>query len=165
MSRARDAAIRSVQAGILLGALLALAACATLRRFRFVEPTVSLRTVQVTGLNLTGGSLRLWLDVENPNPYQLRGTEFQATVDLEGTPFGELLRTEPLAIAADTTTTVDVDLRFTWEGVGAAARGAFEKGNIDYVLRGRFKVGTPVDERWVGVERRGVVPLTGGGRD
>ncbi|MDH3289900.1 MAG: LEA type 2 family protein [Gemmatimonadota bacterium] len=165
MSRASKAAIRAVQSLFLLGALLWLASCATLRRFRFVEPTVSLQTVQVTGLGLTGGSLRLWLDVENPNPYELRGTEFRATVDLEGTPFGEVLRTEPLAIAADTTTTVDIDLRFTWEGVGAAARAAFQKGSIAYVMRGRLKVGTPVDERWVGVERRGEVPLTAGGRD
>lgn len=165
MSRARGAAIRRVEPLFLFGILLALVSCATLRRFRFVEPTVSLRTVQVTGLGLTGGSLRLWLDVENPNPYELRGTEFRATVDLEGTPFGELFRAEPLAIAADTTTTVDLDLRFTWDGVGAAARAAFEKGSVDYVMRGRFKVGTPVDERWVGVERRGEVPLTGGGWD
>lgn len=165
MSSTSNTAIRGVQSLLLVGALWWLASCATLRRFRFVEPTVSLRTVQVTGLGLTGGSLRLWLDVENPNPYELHGTEFRATVDLEGTPFGEVLRTEPLAIAADTVTTIDLDLRFTWEGVGVAARAAFEKGSIAYVMRGRLKVGTPVDDRWVGVERRGEVPLTGGGRD
>jgi LEA14-like dessication related protein len=113
----------------------------------------------VTGLTLSGGSLRLGFDVHNPNPYELSGTQFSAAVDLEGTPFGEVSRNEPLSLPADSHAPVALDLRFTWEGVGAAARGLVDRGAVAYTLRGRFLVDTPIDQRWVEIGTTGSVAI------
>ncbi len=134
---------------------MATTACSVLQRFSFAEPTVKLESITVTGLSLSGGSLRLRLDVHNPNPYDLQGTQFSADLDLEGTRFGQVSRDAPLSLPADTHSPVDVDLRFTWAGVGAAARSIISRGAVNYELRGRILVDTPIDDRWVEIGTTG----------
>jgi len=136
-------------------ATVALGACSVLQRFSFTPPAVALETVTVTAVSLSGGSLTLHFDVHNPNPYELHGTEFSADVELEGTPFGRISRSEPLALPAAQHSRVDIGLQFTWAGVGAAARGIIDRGAVAYGLRGRFLVDTPIDQRWVEVGTTG----------
>jgi LEA14-like dessication related protein len=139
--------------------LAAVTSCALFQRFSFTPPTVALETITVTGLDFSGGSLRLLLDVYNPNPYELKGAEFRASVDLEQTPFGEVVRNEPLALPGSTHAPVEVDVRFTWQGVGAAARGLFERGAVAYALNGSMLVDTPVDQRRVKIGTKGSVTM------
>ena len=145
---------------VAVGALLAsTTSCSLVQRFRFTPPTVALQTITVTGLSLSGGSLRLLLDVHNPNPYELKGSALRLAVDLEGTPFGELVRDEPLTLPESAHAPVAVDLRFTWAGVGAAARGLFDRGAVAYALNGSLLVDTPIDERRVKVGTKGSVTI------
>ena len=115
---------------------MATTACSVLQRFSFAEPTVKLESITVTGLSLSGGSLRLRLD-------------------LEGTRFGQVSRDAPLSLPAEAHSPVDVDLRFTWAGVGAAARSIISRGAVNYELRGRILVDTPIDDRWVEIGTTG----------
>jgi len=145
---------------VTLGTLLtATTGCSLFQRFSFTPPTVALEAITVTGFNFSGGSLRLLLDVYNPNPYELKGSEFRASVDLEQTPFGEIVRNEPLTLPGSTHAPVEVDLRFTWDGVGAAARGLFDRGAVAYALTGSLLVDTPIDERRVKVGTKGSVTM------
>lgn len=139
----------------LCAAALALGACSVLQRFSFTPPAVALETVTVTGVSLSGGAVTLHLDVHNPNPYALHGTEFSVDVELEGTPFGRVVRDEPLTLPATEHSRVDLALQFTWAGVGAAARGIIDRGAVAYGLRGRFLVDTPIDQRWVEIGTTG----------
>jgi len=134
-------------------------ACSVLQRISFTEPSVKLETVTITGVSLTGGSLRLRLDVHNPNAYDLEGTEFSADVNLEGTHFGQVSRNTPLSLPAEAHSPVDVDLTFTWAGIGAAARGIISRGAVDYELLGRILIDTPIDDRWVEIGTTGTASL------
>lgn len=148
-----------VQWATVTALVLSIAGCSLFQRFSFTPPTVALEAITVTGLDLSGGSLRLLLDVYNPNPYDLRGSQFRAAVDLEQTPFGELVRDEPLTLPGSSHEPVEVDLRFTWQGVGAAARGLFDRGAVTYALNGSMLVDTPADERRVQIGTRGSVTM------
>ena len=134
-------------------------ACSVLQRFSFTEPSVSLETVTITGVSLTGGSLRLRLDVHNPNAYDLEGTEFSADVNFEGTHFGTIAREAAFSLPAEAHAPLDLNLQFTWSGVGAAARSIISRGAVDYELRGRVLIDTPIDDRWVEIGKTGTARL------
>ena len=138
-------------AGVALCMLLAaaLSGCALAKRFSFEPPTVRLEFIEVTRLDLEGGSLRLQLAVHNPNPYDLRGGQLSATLDLEDTHFGDASLERAATLSAGKQSWVTVPMQFTWEGVGAAARGVLTRGAVSYRLEGRLLVQTPGGERWV----------------
>jgi LEA14-like dessication related protein len=130
-----------------------------LQRFSFTPPTARLERITVTAVNLSGGSLRLQVDVLNPNPYQLAGSAFSAEIELEGTPFGSVSSAEPFILLREQHALLDVDLRFSWAGIGAAARSVIDRGSVAYQLRGRLLVDTPVDQRWVNITTEGRVAV------
>ncbi len=134
-------------------------ACAVVQQFTFEEPEIALAAVRVTGLDLAGGRLEIVLDVRNPNPYRIQGRQIEAEVQLEGVPFGEVARDAPWALPAQADTSLALRLEFGWAAVGAAARSLLDRSAVGYTLTGRVLVGTPVDERWVSLSRRGEVPL------
>jgi len=136
-----------------------LAGCALFQRFSFAEPTVDLAGVRVTAFSLSGGELDLALAVHNPNAYPLGGGEVSADLALEDRPFGLISRTAPWTLPARGDTTLTVHLAFEWSAVGSAARSIVERGRVRYRLAGRLRVTTPIDDRWVSVERRGDVPV------
>lgn len=127
----------------------ALSGCALFKRFSFEPPTVRLELIEVTRLDLEGGLLRLQLAVYNPNPYELRGSQLGATLDLEDTHFGEAALEQGAKLTAVEQTRLTVPVEFTWKGVGAAARAVLTRGAVSYRLEGRLLVHTPGGERWV----------------
>jgi LEA14-like dessication related protein len=131
--------------------------CALFKRFSFESPTVRLEFIEVTRLDFEGGALRLQLAVYNPNPYDLRGGRLSATLDLEGTHFGEAAFDREAKLTAGEQNWVTVPIEFTWQGVGAAARGVLTRGAVAYRLEGRLLVHTPSGERWVPLELTGDV--------
>lgn len=128
------------------------AGCAQLR---LEPPTTALVAVQVTGIGLEGGSLRLHLDVHNPNAYELRTTRIAVGVELESTNFGNVELTEPVRLPAGQTTRVDVPLNFRWSGVGAGARALLSRGAVRYALDGRLFADTPLGTREIPVRANG----------
>jgi len=43
--------------------------------------------------------------------------------------------------------------------VGAAARSIISRGAVDYELRGRVLIDTPIDDRWVEIGKTGTARL------
>ena len=139
--------------------LLTLPACGLLRGFRFEEPTVRLETIRVLGVGLLGGELTLFLDVYNPNGYELRGFGVEARLTLEETHFGDARFDERFVVPAQSHVTLEIPMRFTWEGVGAGARALLSRGEVGYGLTTAIRADTPVGERPVRIHRDGTVRL------
>jgi hypothetical protein len=127
-------------------------ACA---QFQFRAPTTQLVAVEVAGLGLEGGALRLLLDVHNPNAFALRTLRIAVGIDLGSTHFGDVALTEEVALPAGQTTQVRIPLSFSWTGVGIGARSLLGRGAVRYDLDGQLTLGTPLGEK--------VVPVRGGG--
>ncbi len=136
-----------------------LSSCASLGSAAFSPPQVSLSEVQLLGIGLSGGTLNLVLAVHNPNAYQITGGRLEAEVALEETQFGEIAIERVLTLPANDTTRVEVPLRFSWQGVGAGARGFLQRGSVSYVLTGSLIAETPMGEHSVPVRTTGTVTL------
>lgn len=141
--------------------LLVLTGCA---RFAFQEPTAELVGVEVVGVGLEGGNLRLLLNVHNPNAYDLRTTRVAVGIDLDGTHFGDVALTDAVALPAHATTPIRIPLAFNWSGVGAGARSLLSRGAVRYGLTGQLTVGTPLGDKAVTVRGSGEVSLDNVGR-
>ena len=139
--------------------LVALAGCATLRQLQFETPTVRLETLEITNIDFSGGSLVLWLDVYNPNDYEIRTTRVDASLDLEDTHFGNATFDGSVALAAASHTLVKIPAEFAWEGIGAGARALLQRGAVDYELETKLRVETDLGGRDVTLKNRGEVPI------
>jgi len=135
-------------------------ACATLRNaLQFQTPDVVLQEINITGLGLQGGTLDLVFDVYNPNQYRLRSTRLDVSLALAGTDFGEALIDKPLDFSPANHSRVVMPVRFSWAGVGAAARSLLQSQELPYGITGAVLLDTPLGERRVQVTGKGTVPL------
>src|SRR3989442_393959 len=144
------------------GALFAvtLSSCATLRNaLTFEKPQIDLQAINVTGLGLNGGTMDLVFDVYNPNQYRLRSTRLEVDLELAERDFGQALIDKPLDLSPQNHSQVVMPVRFTWAGVGAAARSLFESQELPYGLTGAVIVDTPIGEQRVELKDKGNVPL------
>ena len=135
-------------------------ACATLRNaLAFAEPQIALQEIHVTGLGMTGGTLDLVFDVYNPNQYRLRSTRLAVGLELASTDFREALVDKPLDLSPENHSRVVMPVRFTWAGVGAAARSLLQSQELPYGITGAVILDTPLGERRVQLKSNGKVPL------
>ena len=140
--------------------IAALAGCVTLRNaITFQEPDIALQEITVTGLGMTGGTLDLVFDVYNPNQYRLRSTRLEVGLKLASTDFGEALIDKPLDLSPQNHSRVVMPVRFTWAGVGAAARSLLQSQELPYGITGAVILDTPLGERRVQLQNTGNVPL------
>jgi LEA14-like dessication related protein len=135
--------------------------CATLQQLRFEKPSLELETLEITGLGASGVSMVLWLDVFNPNDYDIRTTRVEADLDLEDTHFGSAMLEESVRLAASSHTTVRVPAEFSWEGIGAGARALLDRGAVNYALETKLRVDTSLGGRTLSFRNRGEVPISG----
>ena len=135
-------------------------ACATLRNaLTFESPQIELQEINVTGMGLSGGTLDLVFDVYNPNQYRLRSTRLEVGLELASTDFGEALIDKPLDLSPQNHSRVVMPVRFTWAGVGAAARSLLQSQELPYGITGAVILDTPLGERRVQLRSKGNVPL------
>src|SRR5436189_613221 len=143
-----------------LGVLVSVASCATLRNaLAFEEPQIQLRDISVPGMGLSGGTLGLVFDVYNPNQYRLRSTRLEVGLELARTDFGEALIDKPLDLSPQNHSRVVMPVRFTWAGVGAAARSLLQAQELPYGITGAVMLDTPLGSRRVQLQSTGNVPL------
>ena len=101
----------------------------------------------------------LIFDVYNPNDYRLRSTRLEIALALAGTDFGEALIDKPLDLSPQNHSRVVMPVRFTWAGVGAAARSLLQAQELPYGITGAVMLDTPLGERRVQLQSTGNVPL------
>jgi len=150
---------------LLLAAILAVGACGGSRtQSSILQPDVVLKKVAVRSLGLLGGNLDVVLSVTNPNPFLIQGTRLDLGLDLQGTHFGDVVLNDAFNLPQDQPTRVVVPLSFKWTGVGQAARGILDYGELNYVMQGRGYYQTPVGEVRIPFTRQGSVTVTSLGR-
>src|SRR5262245_47841048 len=145
---------------LVLSTLVTVTACATLRNaINFKKPDIALQEIDLTGVGMTGGTMDLVFDVYNANDYRLRSTRLEVALALAGTDFGEALIDKPLDLSPQNHSQVVMPVRFTWSGVGAAARSLFDKQALPYTVTGAVLLDTPMGEQRVELKDSGNVPL------
>jgi len=139
---------------------VAVSNCATLRNaIQFEQPQIELKEIHITGMGLSGGTLDLVFDVYNPNAYSLRSTRLEVDLTLASTDFGQALIDKPLDLSPQNHSSVVMPVRFTWAGVGAAARSLLQSQELPYGVTGAVILDTPLGERRVQLKSSGNVPL------
>jgi LEA14-like dessication related protein len=136
-----------------------LASCAALRQLHFERPSIAFDALEIVGLDIDGVSVVLWLEVFNPNDYDIRTTRIEADLDLEDTHFGSALWEDEVVLDAGSRTTVRIPAAFTWEGLGAGARALLGRGSLAYELETKLSLDTSFGHRSVRLTNRGEVPV------
>lgn len=139
--------------------LVLLSSCASLGRPTFEQPDVELQQIALVELSASGATLELLLAIDNPNVFSIHGRSLEVALDLEDTRFGEATRAEPFSLVARDTTKILVPVRFTWAGVGAAARSIVTTGEVAYSLEGAVDLETPYGNGRVPYRQSGSIPL------
>ena len=143
----------------LLALVAALGGCAGLGN-SLREPDIRLDRVVVRDVGLRGGSLDLQVEIDNPNPFDLRGTEVDLGFDVEGSHVGNLRYADEFSVERGGRTELTLPLQFEWAGVGTALRTALSSGEIPYEMKGQIKLQTPWGAQSVPFTRTGRAPLT-----
>jgi LEA14-like dessication related protein len=136
-----------------------LTACAGLGN-TLKEPAVRLERVVVRDVSVRGGNLDLMVDIDNPNAFDLRGTEVELGFDVEGSHVGDVRYADEFSVDRGGRTTLRLPLRFEWAGVGGALRTALTSGEIPYQMKGQIMLQTPWGAHSVPFTREGRAPLS-----
>jgi LEA14-like dessication related protein len=137
----------------------ALAACAAVSN-ALQEPDVKLERVVVREVGVRGGELELQLSLDNPNPFDLRGTEIALGFDVEGSHVGNVRYADDFNLVSGGRTGLTLPLNFEWAGVGSALKAALSTGEIPYDMKGQLTIQTPWGAQSVPFTREGRVPLS-----
>ena len=137
----------------------ALAACAAVSN-ALEEPDVKLERVVVREVGVRGGELELQLSLDNPNPFDLRGTEIALGFDVEGSHVGNVRYADDFNLVSGGRTGLTLPLSFEWAGVGSALKAALSTGEIPYDMKGQLTIQTPWGAQSVPFTREGRVPLS-----
>lgn len=131
---------------LLLAAAFALTAtsCKTFGGQAFAAPKVTLGEMRLNGLGLTGGSLDVVLNVDNPNGYRLDATRMTYKLFIDTIPFGQGTLDQKLTVDEKSQTQVRIPVNFTYSGIGAAGRALLNNGTVPYRVTGDLTVATPV---------------------
>ncbi len=121
-----------------------------------IKPDVRLHHLGVKNIGLSGGTLNVALAFYNPNKVSLKGVGLSALIDVDGSRFGEVTRSEAFNLAGKDTTLLTLPLDFRWADVSSAARSIVRKGAVDYGISGKLTITAPAGASFE-------VPFTGQG--
>jgi LEA14-like dessication related protein len=143
-------------AGLMAGALTAATlGCASLGIGAFKEPVVTLKSVSVRGLGLSGGALDVVLNVYNPNGYRLDATRMTYKLLVDTVPFASGALDTNFKVPKRDSSQVTVPIDFTWAGVGTLGRQLLNTGTVRYRVMGDITVGSPVGNFTLPYDRAG----------
>jgi len=137
---------------------MSVAACAGIGN-HVRQPEIRLDHAVLRGIGLSGGTLDLIVDVENPNNFTLHGTRLEIGVDVEGQHFGDISYDDEFSVSENGTTTITLPLEFGWAGLGSAVKAALTYGDLPYKLKGQAQLKTPWGRTQFPFTRQGRVPL------
>lgn len=134
-----------VTSALLAGCVTLLAGCAALVQ----EPEVDVVGVDLLTLGLTSGTVRLVLEVENPNGYDLTVERHRYRLEIaegptEWTTLAEGTDTTEVRLPERSVTRVPVEVGFRYRDLGSALLASFREGEARYRLSGDVGVRTPI---------------------
>ena len=140
----RNTMNRRTKLAVMLVAVAAMSACATLGMGGFREPLVTFKDLKVRGLGLTGGSLDAYLNIYNPNGFRLDATRLTYNVMVGQNQLGTGALDSRFTVQSNDSTTVRIPIDFTYSGIGAAASQMMQSGSVPYTITGDVTVATPL---------------------
>jgi LEA14-like dessication related protein len=138
------------------------------------EPEVRSVQVGLAEVGLAGGTLRVVLQVYNPNGFGVDARAFDYELAFlpagwvadtpDGTPPDDAWRRlatgatrDEIRLPARDSTHVTVDVPFEYRDVGDALSGLLREGRLRYRFSGAFTVGTPVGDRRIPFDQTGLL--------
>lgn len=134
---------RTIVAGV-MAALVSVGGCSALGRQAFQQPVVKVADIKLTGIGLTGGSMDVLVDVQNPNDFRLDATRMTYKVVLDTVTFATGAVDSKFTVEGNKTAQVRIPVNFTYAGIGEAGRQLLNTGGVNYTLSGDVTVGTVV---------------------
>ena len=132
------------------GALLvvALGGCSSAVR----EPEVRLDGISVGSIGFDGGTLRVRLQVLNPNSFGLQADALDYLIEVAEEGAGEARWdtlsegrfTERITVEADDSAVVEIPVRFRYRDLGAALSSLLAQGSFDYRITGSVQMREPM---------------------
>jgi len=144
-----------MKAALIVGIVIASASCGGLRKGDFKEPVVTFRNVRVGGIGLSGGTLDIVLSVYNPNGYRLDASRMTYNLFVDSLPLGAGAMDKHFSVPSRDSAEVDLPLRLSWNGVGAAGRRLLNDGTVPYRVTGDLTVGSGVGDFTIRYDRAG----------
>jgi LEA14-like dessication related protein len=151
---------RRAAGSLALAGLLAAGGCA----LAYKAPTVTVGEVRLVSLGLTGGSLAVGLEVENPNRYALESRDLRYTLSFsEDRPEGPAWQTlvegrfdRVVRVPAGGVESLEVTVPFETAAVGVALLRLLRRGELEYRFNGELLAGTPMGTRRIPFDQRGL---------
>ena len=139
---------RSRGLGVAALVVLALSACSSVVK----EPEVRLDNISVGSIGLDGGTLRVRLNVVNPNSFglQAEGLSYLIEIAEDGRDEGAWdtlsigTYDERLTVEADDSAFVEIPVRFRYRDLGTAITSLISSGTFDYRISGSVRMREPV---------------------
>ena len=116
------------------------------------EPEVRLDGIRIGSIGLDGGTLRVRLNVVNPNSFGLQTERLDYLIEVaEDGRDGEAWDTlsagvydERLTVEADDSAVVEIPVRFRYRDLGTAITSLISSGTFDYRISGTVQMREPV---------------------
>jgi len=135
---------RSTKIAVMLVAVAAIGACASLGTGTFQEPIVTFKDLKVRGLGLSGGTLDAYVNVYNPNGFRLDATRLTYNVLVGQNQLGTGALDSRFTVQDKDSTTIRIPIDFTYAGIGAAGTQMMQQGSVPYTITGDVTVATPL---------------------
>ena len=132
----------------LVVALASLNACSS----AIQEPEVKLDNISVGSIGFDGGTLRVRLNVINPNSFGLQAEGLDYLVEIAEEGDGEARwdtltvgrYAERITVEADDSAFVEIPIRFRYRDLGSAIGSLLATGSFDYRISGRVQLREPM---------------------
>jgi len=158
--------MKKLAARALIACTVVVAACAYLGKQAFEQPVVHLKSVEVAGIGLTGGSLNVDLSVYNPNHYRLDASRlrYEVLLNSDSVMLASGTLEQQFTVRDNDSATVRIPVNFSYTGVNAAGKALLNTGAVTYHVRGDVRVGSTVGSFTVPYSSTGRFTTTGAAR-
>ncbi len=116
------------------------------------EPEVKLDGIRIGSVGFDGGTLRVRLNVINPNSFGLQAEGLDYLIEVSEEDAGESAWDtlssgsfdERITVEADDSAFVEIPIRFRYRDLGSALSSLLATGSFDYRISGRVQLREPV---------------------
>lgn len=123
------------------------------------RPTVTLRDVQITGLNLTGVTLTFRVELQNPNAFGVTVTAFSYSIYLNDRPIAVGEATDQIFIERRNITEVSLPLKTTFREMEKGLASLIGSDAAEYRIEGSLAVRSFFGRLEVPYRRIGTIDL------
>ncbi len=119
----------------------ALASCSTIAEKIIQEPKVALQGVKLHDMTVSGGTLLIGVEVENPNPFALRLDGLTYELEVGGKPLSKGELKDTASVGAKSKAVVEIPVPVKFQDLYASAMDLVTKKSSAYHVKGEARFG------------------------